>query len=90
MVFITKERPILTVLKQMILDEIKQSNGIKPQKITIFMIFLNFLPHKGNFGWKLPSKIIYTFYLKHQKYPFCAPIFHPLSETESYEKSPAF
>ena len=28
--------------------------------------------------------MIYTFYLKHQKYPFCAPIFHPLSETESY------
>ena len=30
------------------------------------------------------SKVIYTFYLKHRKYPFCAPIFHPLSETESY------
>ena len=28
--------------------------------------------------------MIYTFYLKHQKYPICAPIFHPLSETESY------
>ena len=84
MVFLTKERPILTALKQMILDEIKQSNGIKPQKIYFFMIFCKFLPHKGNFCWKVPSKVIYTFYLKHRKYPFCAPIFHPLSETESY------
>ena len=32
--FFTKERPILIALKQMILDEIKQSNGIKPQKIV--------------------------------------------------------
>ena len=31
----------------------------------------------------MPSQNIFTFYLKHQKYPFCAPIFHPLSETES-------
>ena len=31
----------------------------------------------------MPLKNIYTFYLKHQNYPFCAPIFHPLSETES-------
>ena len=35
--FLTKKRPILTALKQMILDEIKQSNGIKPQKIYFFM-----------------------------------------------------
>ena len=48
------------------------------------MIFCKFLPHKGNLCWKVASKVIYTFYLKHQKYPFCAPIFHPLSETESY------
>ena len=81
LVFITKERPILTVLKQIILDEIKQSNGIKPQKINFFMIFCKFLPHTGTFWWKVPSKNIYTFYLKHQKYPFCAPIFHPLSDT---------
>ena len=51
------------------------------------MIFCKFLPHKGNLGWKVPLKVIYTFYLKHQKYPFCAPIFHPLSETESYCES---
>ena len=83
MVFITKERPILTVLKQMILDEIKQSNGIKPQKINFFMIFCKFLPHKETLCWKVPSQDIFIFYLKHQKYPYCAPIFHPLSETES-------
>ena len=51
------------------------------------MIFCEFLPHKGNFCWKLTSKVIYTSYLKHQKYPFCAPIFHLISETESYTKS---
>ena len=84
LVFLMKKRPILTALKQMILDEIRQSNGIKPPKINFFTIFCKFLPHKGNFTWKVPSKVIYTFYLKHQKYPFCAPIFHPLSETESY------
>ena len=39
MVFLTKKRPILTALKQMILDEIKQSKGIKPPKINFFMIF---------------------------------------------------
>ena len=38
--FFTKERTILTVLKQMILDEIKQSNSIKPQKIYFFHDFL--------------------------------------------------
>ena len=83
MVVLTKERPILPVLKQMILDEIKQSNGIKPPNNNFFMIFLKFLPHKGPFCWKVTLKNIYTFYLKHQKYPFCAPIFRPLSETES-------
>ena len=88
MVFVTKERPILTVLKQMILDEIKQSNGTKPPKINFFMIFCKLLPHKRTFCWKVPSKNIYTFYLKHRKYPFCAPIFHPLSETESYGIDP--
>ena len=28
--------------------------------------------------------IIYTFYLKHKKYPFFERIFQPISETESY------
>ena len=82
--FLTRECPILTALKQMILDEIRQSNGIKSQKINFFMIFCKFLPHKDNFCWKVPSKVVYTFYMKHQKYPFWAPISHPLSETESY------
>ena len=52
------------------------------------MIFCKFLPHKEHFSWKVPSKFIYNLYLKHQKYPFCAPIFHPLSETESYVEIP--
>ena len=81
--FLTKERLILAALKQMILDEIKQSNGIKPQEIYFFMIFCKFFPHNEHFCWKVPSKVIYTFYLKLQKYPFCAPVFHPLSETVS-------
>ena len=34
--FLTKERPILTALKQTILDEMKQSNGIKPKNISFF------------------------------------------------------
>jgi len=38
----TTENSILTALKQMILDEIKQSNCIKPQKINFFMIFISF------------------------------------------------
>ena len=63
--------------------EIKQANGINPPKIYFLKIFCKFLPHNGNLWWKVSSKIIYTFYLNHQKYPFCAPVFHPLSETES-------
>ena len=82
--FLTNERPVLTALKQMILNEIKQSNALKPQTINFFLIFCKFIPHKGNFCWKVSWKVIYTFYLKHQKYPFWTPIFHPLSETESY------
>ena len=31
----------------------------------------------------MPFKIVFTFYLKHGKFPFCAPIIRPLSETES-------
>ena len=54
------------------------------KKISFFMIFCKFLPHKGNFSWKVPLNVIYTFHLKHNKYPFCAPIFHPSSETKSY------
>ena len=38
--FLTKERPILTALKQMILDEIRQSNGIKSPKNQLFHDFL--------------------------------------------------
>ena len=39
----TKERPILTALKQMIIDEIKQSNRIKPKKNQFFHeLFLSF------------------------------------------------
>ena len=60
---------------------------LKPKKSIFFIIFCQFLPHKGNFCQKVPSKVIYTSYLKHQKYPFCAPIFHPLSETESYRSA---
>ena len=67
----------------MISDEIKQSNSIKPPKNQLFHDFLKFPPDKGPFCGKVPSKNIYTLYLKHQNYPFCAPIFHPLSETES-------
>ena len=48
------------------------------------MIFCKFLPHKILFCWKVHIKNMYTFYLKNQKYSFCALIFHPLSETESY------
>ena len=47
--FVTKERPILTVLKQIILDEIKQSTGIKPEKIYFFMIFLQVSSSRRNF-----------------------------------------
>ena len=36
LVFLAKERPIVTALSQMILDEIKQSNGIKPPKKSTF------------------------------------------------------
>ena len=82
--FLEKERPILAALKQMIVSDINQSIGIKPQNIYFFMIFCKFLPHKGNFCLKVHPKVIFTFYLKLQKYPLCAPIFHPLSETESY------
>ena len=42
--FLTKECPILTALKQMVFDEIKQSIGIKTQKISLIMIFCMFLP----------------------------------------------
>ena len=52
-------------------------------KIYFLKIFGKFLPHNGNFFWKVFSKIIYTFYLKYQKYHFCAPIFNPISDTES-------
>ena len=81
--FFWQRNALFWLQNQTILNEIKQSNGIKPQKINFFSIFCKFLPQKGNFFWKVPSKVIYTFYLKHQKYPFRALIFHPLPETES-------
>ena len=58
----------MTALKQMILNEIRQSNDIKSQKKEIFHDFCKFLPHEGYFCWKVHLKVIYTFYLKHQKY----------------------
>ena len=39
LVYLMKKRPIFTALKQMILDEIRQSNGIRPQKINFFHDF---------------------------------------------------
>ena len=39
----TKENLILSVLKQKGLDEIKQSNEIKPQKSTFSTCFVSFL-----------------------------------------------
>ena len=77
-----KKNHILNALKQKILDEIKLSNGIKPQKIIFLKIFGKFLLDNRDFGWNLSSKNIYTFYLKHIKYPFCAPIFHLIYEPE--------
>ena len=62
--FLTKESLILRALKQNISDEIRQSSGIKP-----INIFRRFLPHQENFSWKVSSKIIYNFYLKHKKTP---------------------
>ena len=44
-----------------------------------------FIPHKGTSFCKA-LQIIFIFYLKHLTYPFCAPIFRPTSETESYVK----
>jgi hypothetical protein len=38
--FLTKERPILAALKQMILDEIRQLNGINSNEIYFFHDFL--------------------------------------------------
>ena len=47
-----KERIILGAFKQKILDETKQSNGIKnPQNLFVHVFFCKFLPHKGNFSW---------------------------------------
>ena len=33
---------------------------------------------------KFFSKLVSLFSLKYLKYPFCAPIVHPISETQSY------
>ena len=72
----TKYSIILSSIKQKILGEIMQSNGIKSPQNLFFKIFCKFLPYKGNFLWKVSSKMIYTFYLKHQNkgfinYVFC-------------------
>ena len=40
LVFLTKESLILSALKQKIIDEFKQSNGIKPLKYLFFQDFL--------------------------------------------------
>ena len=71
--FFYKGTPFFDCIKADDLDKIEQSNGIKPQKINFFMNFCKSLPHKGNFCWKVTSTVIYTSYLKHQIYPFCAP-----------------
>ena len=64
----TKECPILTALNSRLFE----------MKLGSQMVFCRFFPHKQS-----ASKNNYTFSLKHPKYPFCAPIFHPISETES-------
>ena len=84
LVFLTKVSRIFSELKQKTLDEIRQSNSIKLPNIDSLKIFWKILPHKGNFCLKVSSKIKDTFYLKNHKYPFCAPIFHPIPETEYY------
>ena len=75
-----------------IYSDIHSSNIYGNEYIRIFFVqkfdirptlFCMFLPYKGNFCSKVPSKVINTFFLKVQKYVFCAPIFHPLSEIES-------
>ena len=80
----TKESFILSALHQKILDEIKQSNAY-PQKSTCSrFFFVSFFLTKEIFCWKVSLQIIYTFYLKHHKYPFCATMFHPISETGAH------
>ena len=81
--YFTKESLILSPLKQNILDEIKQSNAIRPQKNLFFRDCWLVSSSQRKFLLESVLKIIYTFYLKHHVYPFCAPIFHPISETES-------
>ena len=51
-------------------------------KNNLFMIFWKVSFSQKKFCKKVPLKISYTFYLKLLKYPFCAPISHPISETE--------
>ena len=82
LVFIMKQSLILTVLKQMVLDEIKQSNDIKPQKINFFMIFCKFLSDKGTFCRKVPSQNIFPFY-----YIYCIALltFHQFQGNKKYE-----
>ena len=61
LVFVKKERPILTVLKEMSLDEIKQSNEIKPQKFTFSWFFVTFFLTKELSVGKCLHKIFLPF-----------------------------
>ena len=78
--FLTNECLILSAFKQKVLEETRQSNGIKPPKNLLFQDYLYVSSSQSTFfGLKVSFKNIFTFYLKHQKYPFCAPNFHPIS-----------
>ena len=78
-----KERLILSALMHKILDEIKESNGIKPpEKSTFSTFFVSFTLTK-DFFWKVSSNFCIPLIVKHPKYTFCEPIFHPIFESES-------
>ena len=77
-----KESLNLSALKQEIFKEIIIIN---PKKINLFRIFVISFLTKENFSLQRTFKVVFTSYLKHIKYTFCALIFHPLSETEPYE-----
>ena len=67
-----EESPILSALKEKIFNKIKKSNRIKPQENLPFQDVKYLLESVfKNYLYLLPD-------------PFCVPIFHPISETESY------